>query len=36
MAGMTASKPMNAVRGKCKVNGLRNPKERGNKPNEPT
>ena len=35
MVGMTASRLVEGIRGKNKVNGLRKPKERGNKPNRP-
>ena len=33
---MIASKPMNAIRGKDRVDGSGKSKKRGNKPNRPT
>ena len=36
MAGMTASKPMERIRGKDEVSWPRKPKERGSKPNRST
>ena len=36
MVGMIANRPIGTTRGKSKVNGLKKPKERGNKPNGPT
>ena len=36
MVEMTTNKPMGTTRGKSKVNGLRKPKKRYEKPNGPT
>ena len=35
MARMTASRPMDTISGKSKINGPWNPKKRGNKSNVP-